>query len=141
MTTRPPKHGRCATCGRPIPASRAGEPLPAVCVDEVWLPVEVMRELRDCIAERVRWFEGRGRAVPAATRDALGQVERAIEIAAGTPDPIAVQPRDTALARAAVRLADRIESGGDGTGHDDLDNAALAFARSLSKADRERLGR
>lgn len=65
----------------------AGEPLPAVCTDEVFLPVEVLREIRDCLAERGRWFETRGRAVPAETRAAIAAVDEAVRYASGAGRP------------------------------------------------------
>lgn len=129
-----PEHGD-ASQAPPV----AGEPLPAVCVDEVWLPVEVMREIRDCLAERARWFAARGHTVPAATRDAARQVDFAIDLAAGHPDPLTVSPRDTALARAAVRYADEHPASTSAT-DEELHEAAVAFARSLSPTDRKRLG-
>lgn len=63
----------------------AGDALPAVCVDEAPIPVDVLREVRDCLAERVRWFESRCRPVPPATRQAARAVEEAILYAAGAP--------------------------------------------------------
>ena len=74
-----PDHGAGAPAEPPI----AGEPLPAVCVDEVELPVGALREIRDCLAERMRWFEARGRAVPEATWRAMADVDAAIRFAAG----------------------------------------------------------
>ena len=122
-----------------------GEPMPAVCVDEVWLPVEIFRELRDCLLDRVRWFESRGRAVPSPTQDAAREVERAIGFAAGD---VSQAPRDTTLARAAVchlnAIDKPIHEWSDeevARGERELWEAASAFARSLSPADRERLGR
>jgi hypothetical protein len=64
----------------------AGESLPAVCVDEVELPVEALREIRDCLAERARWFVSRRLAVPEPTRLAMEKVDAAIRFAAGELD-------------------------------------------------------
>lgn len=74
-----PIHGIDAPSDPPL----AGEPLPAVCTDEVFLPVDVLREIRDCLAERVRWFEARKRPTPEPTRRALIEVTEAINFAAG----------------------------------------------------------
>lgn len=61
----------------------AGVPLPAVCVDEVALSVGALREIRACLAERIRWFEARGYSVPTWTRQAAANVDEAIRYAAG----------------------------------------------------------
>lgn len=130
----------------------AGEPLPAVCVDEVALPVEALREIRDCLRDRIRWFESRGRPVPAVTRLTMDDVDEAIRFAAGEGEAIERDGRSghgalAGLAAAAVRHAAACEpmpawdDEETAAAERALWEAARAYADSLTPAERKRLGR